>query len=121
MDFIDGLPRSVGFESVFVVVDLLSKYAHFIPLKHLYTTIIVVAAFVKEIVRLHGIPRSIVSYRDRVFLSHFWSELFPQQGTQLRRSTAYRPQTDNQSKVVNRCLETYLRCFSSDKPNSWTT
>lgn len=119
MDFITELPKSKGFAAILLVVDRSSKYSHFIPLKHRYTAKVIAEVFTKEIVRLHGIPASILSDRDPIFVSGFWRELFKLQGSRLKMSTAYHPQTDWQTKVINRCLETFLWCFIVDQPKTW--
>lgn len=120
MDFIEGLSSSNRKSVIMVVVDRLSKYAHFSALSHPYTAATVVDVFIRDIVKLHGLPRSIVSDRDPVFLSTFWEAFFQLQGTQLCRSSAYHPQSDGQTEVTNRTLECYLRCYASSQPHTWT-
>lgn len=90
MDFVGGLPRANGVDTVLVVVDCLTKYAHFLLLGHPYSAKKVAELFLK-VVRLHGFPSSIVSDRDCIFVSNFWSALFKLAGTKLKMSTAYHP------------------------------
>lgn len=120
MDFIIGLPLSHGFTAIFVVVDRLTKGAHFMPLKPKFTARTVAEVFVATIVKLHGFPLHIVSDRDPIFFSSFWRGIMHHSGTRLHYSTAYHPQTDGQTEVVNRCLEQYLRVFTVDQPSAWS-
>lgn len=120
MDFIEGLPQSRQFNCILVIVDKLSKYAHFIPLAHPYMAPKVAELFVDTIYRLHGMPKILVSDRDPVFTSKFWRCVFQATGTQLRLSTAYHPETDGQTERVNQSIECYLRCFISSHPKKWS-
>jgi hypothetical protein len=119
MDFVDGLPKSDGYDSIMVVVDRLTKFAHFIPLKHPYSAVQVATALWDNVIKLHGIPLTIVSDRDRIFTSSVWRDLLATAGTKLLYSTAYHPQTDGQTERVNQCLEMYLRSAVHDLPRRW--
>lgn len=90
-----------------------------ITLSHPYTAQTVAQLFLDNVFKLHGMPTIIVGDRDSLFLNTFWQELFKLQGITLAHSTAYHPQIDGQTEVVNRCLETYLRCMCCDQSQTW--
>ena len=110
MDFVVGLPLTGRkHDSVWVVVDRLTKSAHFLPVRTDYSLDKLAELYIKEIVRLHGIPMSIISDRDSRFTSRFWGKLQEALGTRLNFSTAFHPQTDGQSERVIRIMEDMLR------------
>ncbi|GJU65015.1 transposon ty3-G gag-pol polyprotein [Tanacetum coccineum] len=115
----EGLSKSHDKDVIMVIVNRLSEYVHFIALSHPFNAAQIAQVFLDSIYKLHGMPELIVSDRDKVFISAFWKELFRALKVKLHMSTAYHPQTDGQTKVVNRCLEGYLRCMTGEQPKKW--
>jgi hypothetical protein len=112
MDFVEGLPKSEGKDTILVVVDKLTKYAHFIPLCHPFTIKAVVQLFLDNVFKLHGLPLVIITDRDRIFTSQLWQDPFKSLNVKLKFSSPYHPQIDGQSERVNQYLENYLRCIT---------
>jgi hypothetical protein len=120
LDFIEGLPHSYHYDTILVVIDKLTKYGHFIPLKHPFSAMSIARLFLDNVYRLHGLPKVIISDRDKVFISTFWRQLFKLADTTLNLSSSYHPQTDGQTERLNQCLETYLRCLVHANPAKWS-
>jgi hypothetical protein len=120
LDFITGLPKTQKQnDSIIVLIDKLSNPAHFIPIKSTFKAIKIVEIFMKEIFRLHGIPKMVISNRDIKFTSAFWKELFVGINTNLNFSTRYHPQTDGQTERTNQIIEDMLRMYVIKKPSKW--
>jgi transposase InsO family protein len=120
MDFVVGLPRTPrGKDAIWVVVDRLTKSAHFIPMKTTNSAEELVPLYMKEVLRLHGVPKSIVSDRDSKFVSKFWQSLHNALGTKLSLSVAFHPQTDGQSERTIQTLEDMLRTCVLSRKGSW--
>jgi hypothetical protein len=109
MDFIMGLPRtSRGYNSIWVIMDRLTKSAHFIPVATTYRVRQYAELYISHIVRYHGIPKTTISDRGSIFVAHFLEQLHECLGTHLIRSSAYHPQTDEQMERVNQIIEDML-------------
>src|SRR3954466_5148678 len=120
MDFITGLTRTrSGYDSIWVVVDRLTKVAHFIPVKTTYDSAKLAKIYMSMIVCLHGVPSKVVSDRGTQFTSRFWRQLHETLGTRLEFSTTFHPQTDGQTERVNQILEDMLRACALDYGSSW--
>ena len=120
MDFIEGLHMYNGKEKKIVVIERLTKYAHFIRMKKSYSTKEIVEIFCNNIYKLHGFPKVIVSDRDAKFKGKFWMDFFKHIGTYFNISFTYHPQTYSQTKIVNTWLEAYLHFYAADKQSKWT-
>ena len=120
MDFVVGLPRtSKGYNSIWVIVDRLTKFAHFLLVDTRYLAKKYAKLYFNRIVTLHGVPLTIISDRGSVFVSHFWEQLQQCLGTSLLRSSAYHPQTNGQIEMVNHVLEDMLRACAISFPKKW--
>jgi hypothetical protein len=119
MDWITDLPSSSGFDCILVVKCRLTKMAHFIPVLKTATSEDTANSFIRDIFRLHGFPLSIVSDRDPKFTSRFWKRFMQLLGVNLNLSSAFHPQTDGSTEVINQVIEQYLRVFCSYQQDDW--
>ncbi|GJV24040.1 putative reverse transcriptase domain-containing protein [Tanacetum coccineum] len=120
INFVTKLPKtSTGQDTIWVIVDRLTKSAHFLPIKETDSMEKLTRQYLKEVVSRHGVPVSIISDRDSKFTSHFWQSLNEALGTQLDMSTAYHPQTDGQSERTIQTLEDMLRACVIDFGKGW--
>ena len=121
LDLITDLPPSSYHNAILVVVDRLTKQAHFIPTTKSMSALDAAKLFVQHIIGVYGLPTSLVSDRDPVFTSHFWTRLLELLGIHANRSSAFYPQTDGQTERLNSELEQYLRIYCDNQQTDWTS
>jgi len=119
MDFVTGLPECEGYNAIWVVVDRLSKMRHFVPCHTTIDAQGLAEIFLKEVVRLHGLPKTIISDRGPQFAAVFWKRICERLGINRRLSTAFHPQTDGQTERMNASMEQYLRIYTSHQQDDW--
>jgi len=120
MDLITKLPKTAkGYDAIWIVVDRLTKSAHFIPIQESSSAEKLASIFVREIIARHGMPVSIISDRDTRFTSRFWEKFHSEMGRQLKFSTTFHPLTDGQSERTIQTLEDMLRAYIIDFGGSW--
>jgi len=120
MDFVTSLPNTPrGNDAIWVIVDRLTKSAHFIPINISFPVSQLAKIYIREIVKLHGVTSSIVSYRDPRFTSRVWKSLQEALGSKLRLSSAYHPQNDDQSERTIQSLENLLRVCVLEQGGTW--
>jgi hypothetical protein len=120
MDFVVGFPlTSHRHNAILVIVDKLTKSSHFILVRNSYDVTNVARVFVSEVICLHGIPKKIISDRDSIFTSRFFTSLQSTLGTQLNLSTTYHPETDRKTERVNQVIEDMLRMYFINNQNQW--
>jgi len=126
-DHITKLPRSEDpttgtiYDSIWVVTDRLTKYAHFVPYKEESTAEDLAYTYLREVACQRGSPRSVITDRGTTFTSKFWASFMAQLGTKHKMSTAYHPQTDRETERLNQTLEQYLRCYLNYQQDNWVT
>ena len=119
MDFITDLPESDRYDTIVVVIDHLTKMDHFISCKKDLDTGQFTTLFMQHIVRLHGIPRDIITDRESLFTSGLWKQITERLGVERRLSPVFHPQTDGQTERTNAILEQYLRAYVNYQQDNW--
>jgi hypothetical protein len=120
LEFIIGFPRTQKEnDSIMVVIDKIIKSSHFIPINSTFKSINIIEIFMKEMFRLHGIPKMVISDRDVKFTFVFWKELFARLNTNLNFSTSYHPQIDGMTEQTNKIMEDMICMYVRTKPSKW--
>ena len=119
MDFIMPLPKSNNYTGILVVVDWLTKMAHFIPTRKDITATETTEELMKHVFKHHGLPDKIISDRGTQFAAKVTEEMYKKLNIQVALSTAYHPQTDGQTERVNQDLETYIRLYCDHRQSDW--